>query len=194
LDQFIILLLGYFTLMLVVYFIIDLQSRVSRPLLLGVFGSLIGVLVGFSLTLGWDLWKRSDDRHAELLRAKRSVEQEINTNLILIATDLSLFAPHPNPDTSPSSMTPLFTSAGETAYLKGSFEPYSVDLSVELGNVYSSIYILNKRIEIWTLLTLEPFQGFIGDRVQRTKADIAMLLQTQQKDLHDLRSKLVKLK
>ena len=49
---------------------------------------LMGVVIGFTLALGWDIWQ--DYRHVkvELYRAARSIEQELSTDLALLSTDL----------------------------------------------------------------------------------------------------------
>ena len=112
---------------------------------------LMGVVIGFTLALGWDVWQ--DYRHvkAELHRAARSIEQELSTDLALLSTDLGLLSEDTKAaDGQREVVQPLellSTAAGETAYLRGSLEADSVELTIKLRTVYSSISILNRRIE-----------------------------------------------
>jgi hypothetical protein len=112
---------------------------------------LMGVVIGFTLALGWDIWQ--DYRHvkAELHRAARSIEQELSTDLALLSTDLGLLSEDTKAaDGQREVVQPLellSTAAGETAYLRGSLEADSVELTIKLRTVYSSISILNRRIE-----------------------------------------------
>ena len=112
---------------------------------------LMGVVIGFTLAFGWDIWQ--DYRHVkvEIYRAARGIEQELSTDLALLSTDLGLLSEDTKAaDGQREVVQPLellSTAAGETAYLRGSLEADSVELTIKLRALYSSISILNRRIE-----------------------------------------------
>jgi hypothetical protein len=113
--------------------------------------SLIGILLGFALATSWDLWKTHRDQSEELFRAARAVYQELTANSESIKFNLSYLDTDISAAQSNSEVVPpmfnFVTTAGDTAYLKGSFEYRSVEMAVELRKIYSSLYFLNKRIE-----------------------------------------------
>jgi hypothetical protein len=113
---------------------------------------LVGVLMGFGLSVGWDYWKTSRAQQAELLRAAQSVDHETQNNLAVISNDLfSLTKDDAEADKNGELVTPpvmpLLTSAVETAFRTGSFDVYSRDLSIGVGDIYTTNYLINKRIE-----------------------------------------------
>jgi hypothetical protein len=127
LDQFVIFLLGTLTAILLTTFIFQsLSSRLFRHVAPGAFASLIGVFVGLAITFAWDFWKTSRDRQGELLRAARSVDQEAQNNLGVIANDLFTLrnddiAADDHKEVVTPAVVPLLLSAGDAAYLRGSF-------------------------------------------------------------------------
>jgi hypothetical protein len=116
-----------------------------------VFPTLFSVAFGFCLAVSWDLWKTHRDQRDELFRAARAVHQElaadleaIKSNLIYLDKDIAASQAH---EEVVQPMSNLVTVAGDTAYLKGSFEYKSIDLSMKLRSLYSTISTTNKRIE-----------------------------------------------
>jgi hypothetical protein len=112
---------------------------------------LMGVVIGFALAVGWDIWNDYRSVKAELHRAARSIQQELGTDLELLSTDLGLLSEDTKAAAGQREVVQplelLSTAAGETAYLRGSLEADSVELTIKLRTVYSSISILNRRIE-----------------------------------------------
>jgi hypothetical protein len=199
LEQFAIFILSFLAAILLIIFITDsISSRVLRRVGPGVFASLVGVLVGVSVTIAWDAWKTSQERRIELLRAARDVDQENQTNLGLIANDLFALT---NDDAAADKgcevvtppVMPLLTSAGETAYLRGSFEIYSTDLAVVVGNVNSFNYLINKRIEgrDFYRFTNQAMDNF-GRRRKLINTELERILREQERLLKRLHMELVK--
>jgi hypothetical protein len=117
----------------------------------GAIPSLIGVGLGFALATSWDLWKTHRNQRNELLRAVRAVHQELITDSELIKSNLSyldtdITAAQANSEVV-APMPNFLTTAGDTAYLKGSFEYQSIEMASQLRAIYSSLYFINKRME-----------------------------------------------
>jgi hypothetical protein len=117
----------------------------------GPFSSLLGVVVGFVLAISWDQWKTHSDQQTEFLRAARSVYQELIADSAAIKFDIQyletdLAAAQSNSEVV-LSMQNLMTVAGDTAYLKGSFEYRSVEMAIKLRTLCSSLSSINRRIE-----------------------------------------------
>ena len=111
----------------------------------------MGVAAGFGLAVSYDVWKRSRDAKNELLRATRTIEQEITTNLDILKNNSSLLSHDTKAADSRSEifseLTPLFTAAGDTANSKGSFEKRSMDLALSVREVYAVLTLLNAVIQ-----------------------------------------------
>jgi hypothetical protein len=153
-EQFIIYVLGAFVLMLVIT-LASMDYAPSAParrrVLREVFAPLIGVLIGSALTIGFTLWTSHNTERAEMLRAARSVAHEVGIDIQLIDGDLDILR-HDNEAADQHSeivrpLSSLLTSAGETAYLHGSLDLYSKDMTVRLGDSLASLSVLNNRIE-----------------------------------------------
>ena len=199
-DQFGTFLLSYLTAILLVTFITDsISSRVLRRVGPGVFASLVGVFVGSGITFAWDIWKTSRDQHTELLRAARSVDHETQTNLGIITNDLFALT---NDDVQADmhsevitpAVAPLLTSAGETAYLKGSFELYSSNFSISVGDIYTINYLINKRIEArdFYRFTNQAMDNY-ETRRKMLNNELEGILRQQEDRLKQLHSELIKL-
>jgi hypothetical protein len=174
------------------------SPRVIKRILPGIFASLLGVLIGFSLSVASDYWKFYHAQQAELRRATTSVDQEVDNNLQLISGDLDILDQDNAAPTGQEVVRPissLLTSAGETAYLHGSFDSFSKDLSVKLGNTYSSLFVLNKRIEGREMYRLTNQSMDNYDRRRKLiNIDIDFLLRKAHDDLTALHIDLSKVK
>ena len=176
-----------------------MSSRLFRHVAPGAFASLIGVFVGLAITFAWDFWKTSRDRQAELLRATRSVDQEARNNLGVIANDLLALrnddiAADDRKEVVTPAVVPLLTSAGDAAYLGGSFEGYSIDLSKSIGDVYTISYLINKRIEArdFYRFTSQAMDNF-SVRRKIINSELEGILQQQEGRLQNLDLQLVKI-
>jgi len=114
-------------------------------------GSLLGVAVGFGLATSWDLWKTYRDHQSELFRAARTVNQELIADSEVMKLDIEyletdIAAAQSNKEVV-LPMQNVATVAGDTAYLKGSLDYQSVELSIKLRTIYSSLSSINRRIE-----------------------------------------------
>jgi hypothetical protein len=199
LEQFAIFILSFITAILLITFITDsISSRVLRRVGPGVFASLVGVVVGFAITSASDIWKTSRDRQTELLRATKSVEQEIDTNIYIITADLSLIAKDDaaadKKQEIVTPLSPLVTSASETAYLRGSFDIYSSGLSVDIGKMDALAYIVNKRIDgrEFFRFTSRPLGDYDSLR-KIINTNVEALLRDQQANLNTVQLELTKL-
>jgi hypothetical protein len=108
------------------------------------------VIIGALLTRGLDYLKSREDQQTELIRAKRSVDQEAISNIRIIGFNLRILKADDESIESKEVAMPLFlliTSYSETAYLHGSFDPYSVDFSAKIGDINVMMQSLNKHIE-----------------------------------------------
>jgi hypothetical protein len=80
----------------------------------------------------------------------RAVHQELIANSDAIKTNISYL----DQDTFGAKaqkeivapMLNLFTVAGDTAYLKGSFEYQSEEMAIKLRKLYSALYLVKRRI------------------------------------------------
>jgi hypothetical protein len=199
LEQFGVFLLICISGILLITFIADsISSRVLRRVGPGVFASLIGVFVGFSITFAWDALKTSRDRQAELLRAARSVDRETQNNIAVISNDIFTLtnddvAAETHQEVVTPPVIPLLTSAGETAYLHGSFEVYSIDLSIAIGDVYAGNYIINKRIEGRDFYRLaNQAMGNYSERRKMLNTELEGILKEQEGRLKRLHMELIK--
>ena len=114
-------------------------------------GSLLGVAVGFGLATSWDLWKTHRDHQSELFRAARTISQELTGDSEVMKLDIEYLETDMAAGQSHREMVlpmeNVVTVAGDTAYLKGSLDYQSVELSIELRTIYSSLSSINRRIE-----------------------------------------------
>ena len=125
-------------------------TKLARADLTNLIVGLVGVFTGFMLAVAWDQYKVTRDQNIELTRAIRSLRAEAETNAIILQRDLE----HLKADISAADeqkevilpLDPLILSALETVYLKGSLEIKSVDISVQLHQLYSVMRVTNQRI------------------------------------------------
>jgi hypothetical protein len=156
-------------------------------------------LIGFGLSVGWDYWKTSRAQQAELLSAARTVDHETQNNLKIISNDLFTLTKDDieadkNAELVTPPVMPLLTSAVETAYRNGSFEVYSRDLSIGIGDVYTTDYLINKRIEGRDLYRYA--NQAIGGYSQRRKmlnTELEGILREQEGRLNSLHLELMKI-
>jgi hypothetical protein len=200
-EQFIIYLLSAFTLILVITLanMDSLSAGVRRRVLREVFAPLVGVLIGSALTIGFTYWTSHKAEQTELMRAAKSVAHEVDINIQLIDSNLETLAQdNIAADQQMEVVRPLaslLTSAGETAYLHGSLDPYSKDLTVRLGDTLASLSMLNKRIEGREMYRLtNQAMGNYSTRRKLINADIQTIFAQALNDLTNLYSELTKVK
>jgi hypothetical protein len=113
--------------------------------------TLLAVFFGFSLKACSDTAEAERAQRAELQRAERSVMLELQIDLESLAGDVGYLdqdiAASAQNSEMVISMNQFSTVAGQTAFLKGSFEQVSFELSERVGKVYVSIEALNQRIQ-----------------------------------------------
>ena len=113
--------------------------------------AVLAVVLGFVLGTGWDVIKTWRTDRTELARAIRTVDQEIDINHRVIANDTDFLR---NDDVASDNNQEIVgpldvfkTTAGEVAFLKGSFENKSVELSLQVRDAYTTLAVLNREIE-----------------------------------------------
>jgi hypothetical protein len=160
---------------------------------------LIGVMIGFGLTVGWDYWKTSREQQTQLINAARSVDHETQNNISIISTDLSTLrsddiAADSNNEVVTPPIMPLMTSAIETAYRNGSFEISFRDLAIGIGDVYTTDYLINRRIEghDFYRYTNQAFNNYARRR-KMLNAELEGIFGEQQRRLSGLHLVMIKI-
>jgi hypothetical protein len=113
--------------------------------------ALLGVILGVVLKAQWDTAAAARLQHVEVQRAARSVAFELQNNLDLVKFDLDYL----NKDMAAAegnsevvlSMPVFSTVAGQTAFLRGSFDSISIELTEHVGTVDTVLEGLNHRIQ-----------------------------------------------
>ena len=113
--------------------------------------TLLAVTLGVYLKAQWDTAEAARLQHIEVQRAARSVAFELQNNLDLIGFDLDylnkdIAAAEANSEVV-QSMSVFSTVAGQTTFLKGSFDSVSIELTEQVGTVYTLLDGLNQRIQ-----------------------------------------------
>jgi hypothetical protein len=113
--------------------------------------ALLGVILGVALKAQWDTAEATRLQRIEVQRAARSVAFELQSNLDLIGSNLDylnkdLAAADGNAEVVPS-MSVFSTVAGQTAFLRGSFDSVSIELTEQIGAVDALLDGLNQRIQ-----------------------------------------------
>jgi len=202
-EQFIIYVLGAFSLILVITLAsmdYSPSTRARRRVLREVFAPLVGVLIGSALTIGFTLWTSHNTQQTELMRATTSVDQEVETDIRLISEDMYFLttddvAIDRGEGEVVQALSSLLASAGETAYLHGSFDPFSKDLTIRVGNVYSAISVLNKRIDAREMYRVaNQSMDNYHHRRRLINSDMEVRLQQVRVELWGLHLELVKVK
>jgi hypothetical protein len=153
--------------------------------------ALLATIVGFAFGTAYDSWRRSGETRAELVRAIRSIEQEISidnklidNNINILTKDIEVSSDGKEVVAPPDT---LLTMAGDMAYLKGSFEIQSIDFAMRLREIYSSLILTNNRIQARELylFTSESMSNF-GTRRSIIDGQILELLTRNKTDLTGL--------
>jgi hypothetical protein len=156
---------------------------------------LIGVIVGFGLATGYDAWKRNHDGWVEAHRAARSIVQEVNFDLgYLERAALLLDQDEKVADENKEvvePLEPLFTAAGQAAFIKGSLDYVSTALTENVGRVYTNLYFLNTRIQGREMY--RATNGAMGNFAAQRKiwdADLSKMIESIRPELQSLKADL----
>jgi hypothetical protein len=112
---------------------------------------LLGVILGYGLKTYGETAEAARLQRIEVQRAARSVTFELQNNLDLMGFDLDYL----NKDIAASegntevvqSMSMFSTVAGQMAFLRGSFDSVSIELTEQVGTVDTLLDGLNQRIQ-----------------------------------------------
>ena len=113
--------------------------------------TLLAVMLGFGLKAYWDSAEAARVQRVEVQRTARSVALELQSNLDLVGFNLDyidqdIAAADKNLEVVPSLYV-FSTVAGEAAFLKGSFELVSAELTEQIAKIDTVLDGLNQRIQ-----------------------------------------------
>lgn len=113
--------------------------------------ALLGVILGVVLKAQWDTAEAARLQRIEVQRAARSVALELQNNLDLMGFDLDylskdIAAAEENSEVV-QSMSTFSTVAAQTAFLRGSFDSVSIELTEQVGTVDTLLDGLNQRLQ-----------------------------------------------
>src|SRR5262249_27748564 len=124
---------------------------IRRDVWIGFGGVTFGALLGLALTMATSIWQEHRSAMNELHRAGKSVTSELANDLSILDKDISLLQQDNDLASKGRGIIEttdlLETSAGNTAYLNGSFEKDSMELEENVGAVYSAIEAFNRRLD-----------------------------------------------
>jgi hypothetical protein len=155
--------------------------------------ALLGVILGVALKAQWDTAQAARLQHIEVQRAARSVAFELQSNLDFVNADLDyldkdIAAADTNSEFVPS-LYMFSTVAGQAAFLRGSFDPVSTELTEQIGTVDALLDGLNQRFQQrdlyrFTNAAMDNFQRRrkifdqdLTERLQATRSSMTRLIE-----------------